>query len=369
MTLKQKIKNLLKGLPNKVKIGRTYLGYERPVFIIAEIGINHNGNLSTAKKLIMEAKKSGANAVKFQKRNPEEILIKEWLEMPYNSPNAFAPTYGEHKKKLEFSAKQYKELKDYASKVGILFFASVWDFISADFMEKLEVDAYKIPSADLINLPLLKYVAKKDKPVLISTGMNTLEEIDEAVKTILRENYRLAIFHCVSLYPCEDEKVNLSFMNVIKNRYKPLPFGYSGHEMGYLPTLAAVSMGAHIIERHFTLDKTMRGSDHSASLEPKELKELIDEIKRIEKIQGEPKKIMFKELKPIREKLAKSIASKVKIKKGIVITADMVCVKGPGSGIKPALMRDLIGKVAQADIPKDKIIPLEALRWPRRWLI
>jgi len=365
MKFKAKIKRILEGLPKKVKIGKRYMGEGQPVFVVAEIGINHNGSFELAKRLIKEAKLAKADAVKFQKRNPEEILIKEWLERPYNSPNAYGRTYGEHRKKLELSGEEYYKLKKYADDLGILFFASVWDFSSADFMEKLGVAAYKIPSADVINLPLLEYVAKKDRPILLSTGMSTLEEIDEAVKTILKYNSRLIIFHCVSLYPCPDDKIDLNFMNILKQRYKPLPIGYSGHEIGYLPTLTAVAMGTPIVERHFTLNKKMKGSDHAASLEPKELKELIEKIKTVEKIRGEAKKIIYEELKPIREKLAKSIVSKKDIPKGTVITEEMFSIKGPGSGIKPSLIREVIGRVAQVDIEKDKLIPSEALNWPR----
>jgi sialic acid synthase SpsE len=367
MSLTGKITQIIENLrlPPRVKIGKTYVGPKEPVFVIAEIGINHNGSVETAKQLMKAAKEAGANAVKFQKRNPEEILIKEFLERPYESPNAFAPTYGEHREKLAFSADQYEELKTYADSLGVLFFASVWDFSSTDFMEKLGVDAYKIPSADVTNLPLLEYVATKNRPVLLSTGMSTLEEIDQAVGVILKKNQRLIIFNCTSLYPCPPEKVNLRFMEVIKNRYKPLPFGYSGHEMGRLPTLAAVSMGAQIVERHFTLDKTMKGSDQAASLEPHELKEVIKNIKEIELAKGGREKIIYEELNPVREKLAKSIASAVDIPKGTLIREEMLCVKGPGSGIKPVLIREVIGKEAQQEIKKDTIIPLQALGWPK----
>lgn len=367
MFIKVKIKRLLEGLPKRVKIGREYVGPGRPIFMIAEIGINHNGQFELAKRLIKEAKDAGADAVKFQKRTPQEILIKKWLEKPYTSPHAYAQTYGEHRKKLELSEKDYYRLKKYADDLGILFFASVWDFKSADFMESLDVAAYKIPSADVINLPLLEYVAKKDRPVLLSTGMNTIEEIDEAVKTILKYNSRLIIFHCVSLYPCPEEKIDLNFMNVLRERYKPLPVGYSGHEMGYLPTLTAVAMGAQIIERHFTLDKTMKGSDHAASLEPQEFKKLIENIRKIEKIRGKAEKIIYPELKPLREKLAKSIVAKKTIPKGTVIKKEMLCIKGPGSGIKPSLIGEVIGRVSQVDIQEDTLIPLETLRWPRKW--
>jgi len=368
MNLKERLKRILEGLPKRVKIGTQYVGPEEPVFVVAEVGINHNGDIALAKKLIDAAKDAGADAVKFQKRTTEEILTKEGLEKPYTSPHAFASTYGEHRRKLEFSEEQYRELKRYANGKEILFFASVWDLGSADFMERLEIDAYKIPSADVINTPLLEYVAKKDRPVLLSTGMNTMEEIEEAVHAVLKHNNRLIIFHCLSLYPSPDDKINLSFMDVLRRRFSPLPVGYSGHEMEMLPTIAAVSMGACIVERHMTLDKKMKGSDHAASLEPNQFKELVASIHKIEKIKGVPKKIMYPELVPLREKLAKSIVAKVAIPAGTVIAVEMLAVKGPGYGIKPSLIRDVVGRVAQAAVAEDTHIPLDALVWPKKFL-
>lgn len=365
MSFKEKLKQLLRGLPSHVKIGKTYVGEDEPVFVIAEVGINHNGEMDIAKRLIDSAKEAGADAVKFQKRFPEEILTKEGLEKPYLSPHAFAPTYGEHRRKLEFSEEQYRELKHYADNKNIQFFASVWDHKSADFMGQLNIDAYKIPSADVINIPLLEYVAKKNKPVLLSVGMSTLEEINEAVQTILDYNDRLIILHCLSLYPAPEEKIDLSFMDVLKKYFHPLPVGYSGHEIDYLPTLSAVARGAHIIERHLTLDKKMKGSDHAASLEPSQFKELVQLIRRIEKILGRGEKILYDELLPLREKLAKSIAAKVFIPAGTIIAEELLTVKGPGSGIKPILIKELNGRVAQKDIPEDSIVPREALEWPR----
>ncbi len=365
MSLKEKFKRALGGLPPKVKIGKQYVGPREPVFVIAEIGINHNGDVEVAKRLIDAAKEAGADAVKFQKRTTEDILTKAGLEKPYTSPHAFASTYGEHRLKLEFSEEQYKEVKSYAASKGILFFASVWDPKSADFMEGFDIDAYKIPSADVTNIPLLDYVSQKNKPVLLSTGMSTEEEIDDAVQTILKHNDRLVLFHCVSLYPCPDDKINLAYMDVLRDTYHPLPVGYSGHEVGLLPTLAAVARGAHIVERHLTLDKTMKGSDHAASLEPHQFKELVDGIRAIEAIKGVPQKIMYPELAPLREKLAKSVVAKVAISTGTVITVDMLTVKGPGHGIKPGQISNLVGRVAQENLSEDSHLPLGALEWPR----
>lgn len=367
MTIKEKIKRMFEKSTDKVKLGRRYVGEGEPMFVIAEIGINHNGDVEIAKKLIDAAADAGADAVKFQKRTTEEILTKEGLNKAYTSPHAFAPTYGEHRNKLEFNEAQYRELKKYAAKKNILFFASVWDHTSADFLEQLDIDAYKIPSADLINIPLLEHVAKKGRPILLSSGMNTLEEIDDAMRAVLKHNHRVVLFHCLSLYPSPEDKINLKFMEVLKNRFHPLPIGYSGHEIDLLPTLAAVAQGAHIIERHLTLDKTMKGSDHSGSLEPHQLKELIDMIKRIEKINGIAEKVIYDELIPLREKLAKSIATKVAIPAGTVITRDMLTIKGPGHGIAPGKLDEMVGRIVEAELDEDVIIPKEALSWTRRF--
>ncbi|MEX0931909.1 MAG: N-acetylneuraminate synthase family protein [Candidatus Paceibacterota bacterium] len=365
MNIFDKIKQFLNGHPEKVKIGKKYVGPGEPVFVIAEVGINHNGDMEIAKKLIDVARDSGADAVKFQKRTTKEILTKEGLDKPYTSPNAFAPTYGAHRDALEFNEDQYRELKKYAEKNGVLFFASAWDKGSADFLESFDVDAYKVPSADTINIPLLEYIAKKNKPVLISTGMNTFDEIQDAVSTVLKHNNRVVVFHCLSLYPSPEHMIELAFMDTLKRTFHPLPVGYSGHEIDLLPTLAAVSRGAVIVERHLTLDKQMKGSDHAGSLEPHELKELVDSIRRIEKILGKGGKTMHEELKPLRDKLAKSVATKRVIKKGEVLTKDMFTIKGPGTGIKPRDMEKLYGLVAEKDLDEDVIVPVEALGWKK----
>lgn len=354
-----------KLLPDKVKIGRSYVGKGHPVYVIAEIGLNHNGDMELAKKLIDAACDAKAQAVKFQKRTTKEILTKEGINKPYQSPHAFAPTYGEHRDKLEFSEEQYAILKKYAASKGIHFFASTWDKVSTDFLYDLDIDAYKVPSADTINLPLLEYVAKKGKPVLLSTGMSSMEEIRDAVEAVLKHNKKVILFHCISLYPSPEHMINVRFQDVLQKEFAPLPVGYSGHEMDLLPTLVAVSRGAKVVERHLTLDKKMKGSDHAASLEPHQFKELVESIRRVEKILGEDKKVMYAELTPLRDKLAKSVATKGVIKKGTRITSNMLTVKGPGTGIKPGDMKHLIGRIAQKDLDEDVIIPKEALNWKK----
>lgn len=366
MDLTTHLKRLLGTLPPRVKIGTQYVGPQEPVFIIAEIGINHNGDFELAKKLIDAAADAGANAVKFQKRTVEEVYIKEELDKPRKG-FALGPTNRVHREKLEFSAEQYREIMAYAKARGLWFFASVWDEKSADFMEALGIAAYKIASADLDNIPLLEYVAKKDRPVLLSTGMSTLDEIKEAVRAVLAQNNRVIIFHCLSLYPSPHKDIHMRFMDTLKKCFSPLPYGYSGHETNVLPTVIAVARGAQIIERHLTLDRSMPGTDHAASLDPQSFKEMVAAIRNAEEILGTHayEKPLCEELKPLKEKLAKSIVARVAIPKGTIIKREMLKAKSPGSGISPARIQDLVGRTADHDIAEDAIIPREALTWKR----
>ncbi len=255
-----------------------------------------------------------------------------------------------------FGFDEYVALRKYAEEIGVIFFASVWDPKSVDFMESIGVGAYKVPSADITNLPLLEYVAKTNKPVLISTGMCTLDEIDEAVETVLRHNNRLIIHHCVSLYPCPEEKLNMRALPMLAERYAPLPVGYSGHETTVEPTLAAIAMGAATVERHITLDRNMKGPDHKASLEIPELKKLVEEIRRIERVLGQPIKLIYPEEVPMREKLAKSIVARVTIPKGTKITQEMLTLKSPAKGLMARDMPKLVGRRAKVDIAPDDLL-------------
>lgn len=346
-----------------VKILNREIGAGHPAYIIAEVGINHNGDVEIAKKLIDVASDAGADAVKFQKRTTRDILVRSALDRPYESENAFAPTYGAHRDKLELDRDAYVELFAHASTKGIHFFASVWDPKSADFMDELGSPAFKISSADLTNLPLLEHVAKKSKPMIVSTGMSTMDEVEEAVETIRRNNDQLILMHCVSTYPCENSEANLKVIQVLREKFG-VPVGYSGHDRGIALPVAAVAMGANLVEKHITLDRAMKGSDHSASLEPEGLKRVVRYIRNAEAAFGDgAKKILPSEL-PVRHKLAKSIATARAIPQGAVISADMLTVKGPGHGIRPRLLVQLIGRVAQQSLEEDILVPEDALSWP-----
>jgi sialic acid synthase SpsE len=347
-----------------IEIAGQLVGEGHPCYIIAEAGVNHNGDPDLARRLIDIAADAGANAVKFQKRTPSEILIAEALRRPYAVPTSLGATYGEHREKLELSADDFRMLRDHASARGITMLASAWDVTSVEFLEDLGIPAYKVASADCSNLPLIEYLAKKGKPVLLSTGMSELSEVDEAVATVRRHNDQLVLFQCTSTYPADNDQLNLRVIQSYRARYGCV-VGYSGHERGLAPTEAAVALGASVVERHFTIDRTMIGPDHAASLEPMGLQRLVRNIRNIEKALGSPEKKMMPAERAVRDRLAKSIVARRDIPAGTKITADMLTVKGPGTGLKPSVMPLLVGVVAETPIEGDTLVPSEALKWRR----
>ena len=335
-----------------IKIGNKVIGEKCPCFFIAEIGVNHNGELLLAKKLDDIAVAAGADAVKFQKRDIDNMLTKEAQAQPYGGAHSFGGTYGAHRRHLELSEKDFLELKKYCDDKKICFLASGWDRKSVDFINTLGVKALKIASSDLTNIPFLRYVAKKGKPILISTGMANMSEVEHAVKEVKKINDKIILLHCTSTYPCRFEDVNLNILKTYKRKFGPL-VGYSGHEQGIAVTLCAVVMGAVVVERHFTIDRSMKGPDHAASLEPQGLYKLIRDIRTYEKSLGSFKKRFLEIERPIREKLSKSLVSVRIIPKGVLITKTMLTEKSPGNGIPPYEINNVIGCHAKIDIPGD----------------
>ena len=265
----------------KIKINENkMIGENETPFIIAEIGNNHNGNVNTAKELIKTAKEAGADAVKFQVKNIEKSFSKELLDSTYVNENSFGKTYREHKMALEFSEEQMKELYDFAAKMNIICFSTPFDIDSVDMLERIGNPIYKISSFHVTDLKLIEYVCQTKKPIIISTGMSTIEEIDKAVELIKKFTKDFIIMHCVSCYPTEDKDVNLNIIPTLKNRYN-CPIGYSGHERGIAITASTVLLGCCAIERHFTLDRTMKGPDHASSVEPIGLNDIVTRSKKM----------------------------------------------------------------------------------------
>lgn len=281
-----------------VKIGNFTVSKLAPTFIIAEIGINHNGNATLAKSLIDVAKTAGCNAVKFQKRTIEKVYTKEELATPRES--MFGTTNGDLKRGLEFSYEQYKEIDEYCKSKGIIWFASCWDEEAVDFISQFNPPCYKIASASLTDDNLLRYTRAQGVPILLSTGMSTIEQISHAVDVLGNEN--LIIFHCTSTYPSNNNEINLNVIPELEKQFKCL-VGFSGHERGILPSEIAVVKGAVAVERHITLDRTLWGSDQPASLEPEGLYRLVRDIRNIPTICGDGKKVVYEREIPIIKKL------------------------------------------------------------------
>ena len=278
---------------NKIKINdKVEIGENEPTFIIAEIGNNHNGSLDTAFKLIKSAKDAGANAVKFQVKNIEKSFSKELLDSSYVNENSFGKTYREHKMALEFSEEQLKQLYDYASKLDIICFSTPFDIDSVDLLERIGNPIYKISSFHVTDLKLIEHVCKTKKPILMSTGMSTIEEIDKAVELIRKYTENFILLHCVSCYPTEDEDVNLSVIPMLREKFN-CPVGYSGHERGIAISASVVVLGACAIERHFTLDRTMKGPDHASSVEPLGLNHIVTRSSRMFKAMGKSNKTVL----------------------------------------------------------------------------
>jgi len=336
----------------KINLDGINVGEDYPTYIIAEIGQNHNGEVRLAKKLIDMAVDCGANAVKFQKRDIPSELTKEAFNKPYDNPNSFGKTYGEHRMFLELNENQHLELKEYAQAKGITYFCTPCDVPSVELLERINCPFYKVASRDLTNIPLLEALSKTNKPVIISTGMASLDDIDEALKVIQPKKDKFAILQCTSEYPCSLENVNLKAMNTLKEKYGFIT-GFSDHTSGIVVSTAASVMGASIIEKHITLDRTMKGTDQPGSLERAGLYKLVEYIRATELAMGDGVKAVNPVTKVAKVKLARSVTSAVAIKKGTVLTEKMICLKSPGDGIKWVNRDVILGKKALKDIEAD----------------
>ena len=282
----------------KLRIGDRLVGDDEPCFVVAEIGINHNGDINLAKKLIDIATFSGCDAIKFQKRTVDVVYSQDELAMP--RPNTFGETNGDLKRGLELNYEAYKQIDEYCKIRGIIWFASCWDEGSVDFIDQFDPPCYKVSSASLTDDNLLKHTKSKGKPILLATGMSSQEEVDHAIEILDEDN--IILYHCTSTYPTNQEEINLSVIPEWREKYN-CPIGYSGHERGLTPSVLAVAMGAASIERHITMDRTLWGSDHAASLEPEGLYRLLRDVRQVPIIMGNGLKIIYEREIPIQKKL------------------------------------------------------------------
>lgn len=345
----------------KIKIGDKLIGKDNPCFIIAEAGVNHNGKLELAKKLVDVAKEAGVDAVKFQTFKTANLTTERAELTEYQERNiGKKESQLKMLKRLELSYENFKKLKKYCDKKKIIFLSTPHSKDAIDFLEPL-IPAYKIGAGDLTNLPFLEKIARKKKPIILSTGMATLTEVEGAVRTIKKAgNNKIILVHCTTNYPCPLKEVNLRAMLTLKKELG-LPVGYSDHTLGVVVPIMAVALGAEVLEKHFTVDKSLPGPDHSLSLDSKELKEMVEIIRKTEIALGTDIKKPNKSEEKIKKIIRKSIIAKTGISKMTTITKNMLIIKRPGIGIEPKYLNKVIGKRAKKDIKKDTLIKFQDL--------
>lgn len=331
-------------------------------YIIAEIGHNHQGDLKKAKELFKAAAECGVNAVKLQKRDNKSMFTKAAYHKPYENENSFGATYGEHREALEFGRAEYVELKQYAKELGVTMFATAFDIPSADFLAELDMPLYKIASGDLKNTPLLKYVAKFGKPMIISTGGANMEDVQRAHDAIMPLNSQLAILQCTSSYPAEHHDLNLRVIETFREKFPNNVIGLSDHENGIAMATAAYVLGMRIVEQHFTINHTWKGTDQVFSLEPIGMKKLVRDLRRVREALGDGiKRVYPNEVAPI-SKLSKKLVASRDLPEGHALTEADIAIKSPGDGLPPYEFDNILGKTLKRPLAEDADILFEDLR-------
>lgn len=327
----------------------------KKTFIIAEAGVNHNGDMALAKELIRKAKECGADAVKFQTFKTEKLVSKTTAQAKYQSQNiGRQESQAEMLKRLELSYEQFVELCQYCKEQEILFLSTAFDMESIDFLESLDMSFWKIPSGEITNLPYLEKISSLNKPMILSTGMANMEEV-EAALNVLKNGQAITVLHCTTEYPTPPENVNLRAMQTIKSRFS-VPVGYSDHTQGIHIPVAAVALGAEVIEKHFTLDKGLNGPDHKASLEPQEFKKMVQAIREVETSLGDGNKIPTKAEMENSIVARKCIVASKRIKEGELFSAENLTVQRAGKGISPMKWYDVLGKMAKREYQEEEPI-------------
>jgi sialic acid synthase len=336
-------------------------------WIIAEIGHNHQGRLKTAKDMFRVAKECGADAVKLQKRDNRQLYTKAMYDKSYDHENSFGLTYGEHREALEFGWDEYRELMDYAKELEITMFATAFDFPSADFLAKLDVPAFKIASGDLRNIPLLRHVAKFQKAIVMSTGGGTMEDVKRAYDAIMPINQQLCFLQCTAGYPAAFEELNLNVITTFRERFPKTVIGLSSHDNGIAMAVAGYMLGARVIEKHFTLNHTWKGTDHAFSLEPTGFKKMVRDLRRVRVAMGDGVKRVYEtEVNPM-VKMGKKLVAARDLPAGHAIRREDIAIKSPGDGLPPYELNKIIGRLTRVPLRQDQNILFEVLNGAEMW--
>jgi N,N'-diacetyllegionaminate synthase len=347
-------------MSDEFRIGEHAVGEGEPVFVIAEAGVNHNGDVAIARALIDAAAGSGADAVKFQTFSADRLVTLSSPKAGYQN-NTTDPDESQHEmlRRLELSAESHRELMEHARTRDIIFLSTPFDPQSADLLQELDVSVFKLGSGELTDLPLLAHVARKGRPMIVSTGMSWLEEVDQAVKAIRNvSNVPLALLHCVSNYPAESDDCNIRALDAMREAFR-VPIGFSDHTRGHVASIAAVARGACIIEKHLTLDRSLPGPDHQASCDPREFAAFVQAIRETEAALGDGVKRPVEAEYPTREVARKSVVALVDIPRGKLVTREMLGIRRPGTGIPPADLDRLVGRAHREDIPAGSLLTWE----------
>ena len=347
--------------PRELTIDGTRIADDTRCWVIAEIGHNHQGSLDNAKELFAEAARCGADAVKLQKRDNRSLYTREFFNRQYENENSYGPTYGLHREALEFGRSEYQELMAYAAELGITFFATAFDFKSAEMLAELDMPAYKIASGDLTNTPLLRFVAELGRPMIVSTGGGTLDDVRRAYEAVVDVNSQIGLLQCTAGYPAEWSELDLRVIDTYRQLFPDAVVGYSGHDNGIAMPVAAYVLGGRIVEKHFTLNRAMKGTDHRFSLEPVGLRKLVRDLHRTHVALGDGTKTPYpSENDPIR-KMGKQIVAATTLPAGHVLCREDLGLKSPGDGLPPYELDAVIGRTLRHPITEDAALTFEHL--------
>jgi len=351
----------LSAILSELTVDGTVINDASDCYVIAELGHNHQGSVEKCKEMIRKAKECGANAIKLQKRDNKSMFTKSAYDAPYDNENSFGATYGEHREALEFNKPQYRELMDFAKKTGITFFSTAFDIPSADFLADLGVCAFKIASGDATNIPLIRHVARFGRPMIVSTGGAELDDVRRVYETVMSTNRQLCIMQCTAGYPAAFEELNLRVIETYRTEFPDIVIGLSSHDSGIAMALVGYVLGARMLEKHFTLNRAMKGTDHAFSLEPPGLFKLVRDLRRARIAMGDGVKRRYEtETKPML-KMAKKLVAARDLPAGHVLTAADIGVKSPGDGLAPYHLDKIIGRTLIAPLAQDAGIALADL--------
>ena len=331
-------------------------------YVIAEIGHNHQGNVDTAKQSFRAAKECGANAVKLQKRDNRALYTTAYYNRPYEHENSYGATYGEHREFLEFGRDEYQELQRFAHELGITMFATAFDVPSADFLAELDMPAFKIASGDLANTPLLEYVAKLGKPIVVSTGGHDMDDVQRAYDTIMPVNPQLCLMQCTAGYPCTFKEMNLRVISTYRERFPDVVVGLSAHDSGIAMSLVAYILGARMVEKHFTLNRAMKGTDHAFSLERPGLQKLVRDLQRAREALGDGRKRVYASEEGPIVKMGKKLVAARDLPPGHTLALQDIAIKSPSDGLPPYEIDRVVGRTLMNGLKKDDSIMFEDLR-------